>query len=888
LAALIVALVAATAPASADAKLVRVFTVSPKLDAERWLDTQAHFRDKFRALFDRRLRGKPGVPLVQRAAGDVASHLLGPSKPLQPVRTARDLVTLPEDAGFWAMLIGSRGATARSSPTSVGAVASLLGSYGPQIAYYQDRYPELGSRGLPARLLILALTDTYARAAVETFAGLADRYDVYLVAGVTMARHWRVVCDDRAAFNSADPPRLPGGVRCAAEDPAAVAALGDPDEPARDYAYEATGPDAVNMGLVFDPNGRLISKQAKAYLTPIELPGVGLDLKPGRVSGLGAVRTPVGTLGIVTSKDSWMPDVQAKLEQRGVDLLIQPEYFTGDVAGASGRAPWPADTLRASGFNDVLRRPGFEAMAMPELTGNFADLAADQQSQSVVRVRSKRARPERALIGQHRARGFAAISDWVVPDSLRRPIARRRAALREAGEKLLPGSGVACPDPAKPGPCENGQVEGVLFKEVRVHRHPRLRPYRGPRSRAALARNHPVARSSHPQRNVDLAAAGRLVVAAFEERVGGRWRVLIARSADGGRTFDAPHAIGGPGAQWNPSVAVSGGHVFCAWTDRFASGKQRVLIAVSRDGGRSFGQPRTPLKAFTAGGIPSGLRLQWTPELAPAPEQGAHLVYLEERRLSSDDSLPLTDVFYSRLNRNGNPSRPHWIDTAAPVEMAAKLDQSWAPDIAAGGKRVAIAWVDFHTYDWRPYARLSSDGGRTFGPEREVSDSGPQFDSGAVTEQLADSPSVAIDGGRTLVAWTDWRKETATFARVSRDYDTWLSSSTGGDFGPEARADTLGARQASSFWPALATKGGQALVAWQDSSTGTGDIRLSRLHSGHSARRSIRVDNTGRASVNQYRPAIAIAGRRVVVAWEDERDGPMQVYFASAPAGVAR
>jgi hypothetical protein len=147
---------------------------------------------------------------------------------------------------------------------------------------------------------------------------------------------------------------------------------------------------------------------------------------------------------------------------------------------------------------------------------------------------------------------------------------------------------------------------------------------------------------------------------------------------------------------------------------------------------------------------------------------------------------------------------------------------------------------------------------------------------------------VAIAGRRTLVAWTDWRKETATFSRVSRDYDTWLSASDGGEFGPEARADTLGVRQASSFWPALAVDGGHALVAWQDSSSGSGDIRLSRLGPGHGARHSIRVDDTGDAGANQYRPAIAVAGRRVVVAWEDERDGPMQVYFAAAPVRAAR
>ena len=33
-----------------------------------------------------------------------------------------------------------------------------------------------------------------------------------------MARDWQVVCDDQAAFNSASPPRLPGGVMCAEEN----------------------------------------------------------------------------------------------------------------------------------------------------------------------------------------------------------------------------------------------------------------------------------------------------------------------------------------------------------------------------------------------------------------------------------------------------------------------------------------------------------------------------------------------------------------------------------------------------------------------------------------------------------------------------------------------
>src|SRR3712207_8928472 len=48
---------------------------------------------------------------------------------------------------------------------------------------------------------------------------------------------------------------------------------GDPFEPERDYVYEALSPKPSNMALVFDPDGRIVSKQVKTYITPAELPG---------------------------------------------------------------------------------------------------------------------------------------------------------------------------------------------------------------------------------------------------------------------------------------------------------------------------------------------------------------------------------------------------------------------------------------------------------------------------------------------------------------------------------------------------------------------------------------------------------------------------------------
>jgi len=49
------------------------------------------------------------------------------------------------------------------------------------------------------------------------------------------------------------------------------------------------------------------------------------------------------------------------------------------------------------------------------------------------------------------------------------------------------------------------------------------------------------------------------------------------------------------------------------------------------------------------------------------------------------------------------------------------------------------------------------------------------------------------------------------------------------------------------------------------------------------AGRPVRVDDSGRAPWNQWRPALARSGHRLVAAWEDERDGPTRILFGRAP-----
>ncbi|HEY8582137.1 MAG TPA: nitrilase-related carbon-nitrogen hydrolase, partial [Capillimicrobium sp.] len=737
---------AAAAPASAET--VRVFAMGPRFDPS-WVETRQAFRDK----------------LVGMAAADVAPHLRG---------GGHDLVTLPEDVGLLAAFSGSRGTEARAAGDLVSAIVALLGTYAPVSAFYGEKFPALTRRALPTRQLVVALTDTFGRTAVETFAEIADESDAYVVAGVNMAREWRIVCESRAAYTAP-----PGGEPCAVEDPALVARLRSPDEPQRTYAYEATTPDAVNMGLVFDPDGKLISRQVKTYLTPIELPGQ-LDLKPGDVSGLTRVDTPAGRLGVVTSKDAWMPDVLGRLDAAGVDLLVQPEFFVGDTVGPTGM--WSPDNIKASGYSAILRAPSFDALAMPSLTGNVFDFSADNQSQIAVKPR-ERGTPSGRLVGQDPVPGFAAVAPWVVDDPLGGPILARRERLAAVGVQLLPRpENPPCPTPA-PGPCRGGQVEATIRHDVEVSSE---RPLRRVAVRATrpFSRAERLAPSRDEQRGVDLDGRGRTVWAVFGD--GGAIRAAVSR--DAGRTWTGAERLG-PGTA--PSVAVGPrGRVWVAWQQ----GSQVVLTTASR--GEPFGRAR-PISANPA--------RQWAPSIAATAGEQAYVAWVDERKAQVEGELPRATIMGSRISA-GRTGPARELDTAPPAnDLARQLDNDWAPVVAARGRRIVVAWTDFRTYDWRLAARSSADGGKRFAAiEHDV------VDASLEVESLSDAPAAVVDRRGPVLAWTDYRAP-RTIA-PSTLYD--IRAARPG--GRNRRVDPHGGAQVSAFHPALAlTPDGRRLVAWQ-------------------------------------------------------------------------
>jgi hypothetical protein len=423
-----------------------------------------------------------------------------------------------------------------------------------------------------------------------------------------------------------------------------------------------------------------------------------------------------------------------------------------------------------------------------------------------------------------------------VPDPVGEPLVARRQTLAASAVLQLPRPGnPACPS-IEPGPCRGGQVEGTVFHDVTLD---------GPGTSGGRARAtppfsaaQPIARSFAAQRNVALAAKGRRAIIAWEE--GGH--VRLARSSDGGRTWTRPQVFGAGSA---PSIAMGArGRVWLAMAER----RGVVAVWTSHDGGRRFGN------GWEAS---PGQGRQLAPSIAATTGGNAYLAWIDERGRQPDGSGLARAAVYGAPVRDNRVGTPRLLDTApAKVADAKSLDNDWAVSAGSRGRAVTVAWADFSTYDWRIVARSSRDGGRRFGALRTIS-ANP-----ADREALDDAPSVAVGRRGAHVAWTNYTK--APTLDPAPSYQVALD-----------RRMLAGDAHAIAVNPALAlTPSGTPLVAFQDHADGVPAIRLSA--GGRS--RAVSASAAG-----QWRPAIAVSARHVLVAWADARGRSPQIRLARAP-----
>jgi len=869
----------ATVALAASAKTVRVFAVGNKLEI-RYADTYQDFHDKMFALVDRRHPRRH--ELVQTDVDDVAGHV----QPADRGAPELALVNFPEDVGLVAGLIGTRGATARRLASKPGGVQaaffSLNQNYSRQVQYYKALFP--GQVGL--RYLLLAETDTFYRAAYESFRDLALTYGVYVT----------------ATFNVAPARRIE-----AADAPDLVALLRDPDDAgSRSYAYVAIAPQVFNTTFIFDPRGDVLVATPdgntvrspsetggvlrgsfnKAYLTEDE--EVTLPLSFGRVQDLDVVDTPVGRLASAISKDAWMIDVNDRYDAKGANVIVQPEAFS-DWAYVA--APWEPDGFKAGGFAQVQRNPSFLYNVVPSMTGNLAEVTFDGQSAIVGKRRKAEVTRsnQSAWIGQNPDSSFAAIAPWIVDDpglaDSTLSLMHRREQLAQAGAHLLPGSAPECEAPTGFGACENGYRESVIHADLELPDGSQIQvpPDLGARSPTAFGPNILVAGGdggTHQYARVT-ARCGNVYVVWQDDRFGYE-NIFLGVSTDRGEHFTT-HRVSdnAPGtvAELRPALALSsdGQDLFVVWQE-FCVGHDdscgRIKVARYDGRGNKLGADlRVDSDAEGAG--------KWNPDIG-VTRSGTPLVVWVDERDSGPDGIRFEHVYFARgLQRATRFSRNVRVDAGAPVTAAVSLDNKWAPAVAVDGVRFYVAWTDFRNYNWDIYvARARS--GASFSNNVRVDDA-------PALERLDDHPSLAVDRyGMVHAVWAD-RRDTGGDTNI-----VYASSHNAGrTFSANRQIDSSMAGfdvdrdTASNQWnPRMRASGDDLLVVWQDNRLGNNDIFFTRsVDRGTSFTPDERVDDTGAGSSNQYRPDLEVdecdvAGRILYVGWEDDRNGLRDIFLA--------
>lgn len=864
---------------TADAKTVRVFAIGHK---QRLADavTYQTYRDKMFALMDAAYPGR--ASLVQAGVDDVVSHI----QPADPLAPSAVLVNFPEDVGLISAFIGSRGAAGRTQTDSGAAIVSLLLSYNSLISHYKSQF---GARH-PISDIFVAATDTFYRSFYETFRDLAMTHGVHVTASANLAPARRIE---------------------EAEEPVLVALLRDPDEPQRTYAYEALSPLVRNVVFIFGPDGEIIVPQPdgstlkspsetggailpsikKAYLTELELDLLGLV--PTSAREMDVVDTPVGRIGVVISKDAWMIDVNDRFETKNAQLLLQSEAFS---EWGFQTAEWWPDIFKEGGFSFLQKNPSFLFNIDPSMTGNLFEITFDGQTSILGKKTKTDPGPlsaTNAWIGQNPDTGFLALGPWVSDDpGILTPaltLADRRSQLTTTGVALLPGSGIPCATDLTPGACENGYQEAVVHTDVTLPDGADVLVATDPGPRVPTAFGSAVrvngADGVTPslQKNAGIVARRRRVAVVWQDSCDGLPAIYLATSSDGGGSFapaikvsdNAPGSV----SELSPDIARSGGSVHIVWQE-LASGFDddagRIKYARFNLRGRKRGADvRVDSGADAAG--------KWRPAVAAAGRQ-IYVAWVDERDTGPDD-LVFEHIYLARsTNRGRSFASPQRVDVGAPVGLATRLDNKWAPAITASRRTVSLAWTDFRNYNWDIYATTSTDRGVTFGANVRVDDFAPTI------ERLHGNPAVALSerDARIVVAWPDLRArepDTNIFFATSSDGGASYSANAQLDssrVGFDPDVDTP-----SSQWaPQLAARRDDVCAAWQDNRLGNNDIFFAASRDGGATFGvDERVDDSGEGPSNQYNPAVAITRSRggtvCYVAWEDTRDGDSDIYLAS-------
>ena len=224
------------------------------------------------------------------------------------------------------------------------------------------------------------------------------------------------------------------------------------------------------------------------------------------------------------------------------------------------------------------------------------------------------------------------------------------------------------------------------------------------------------------------------------------------------------------------------------------------------------------------------------------------------------------DVYAQRVNAAG---AVQWGANGVTLCIAGG-DQSF-PAIASNGASGAIVtWVDRRNGNPDIYARrVNASGSAQWGPDGVAlcTNTGSQAE-----------PRIVADGtGGAIVAWSDARSD-ADDIYAQRINDSGVSQWTSNGV---AVCTATGGQD----YPGIASdSAGGAIVVWEDTRNGPGDIYAQRVNVTGGVQWSVNGEAIGTATGNQFYPAIASDGVGGAIAvWDDSRGGNHDVYAQHTP-----
>ena len=321
------------------------------------------------------------------------------------------------------------------------------------------------------------------------------------------------------------------------------------------------------------------------------------------------------------------------------------------------------------------------------------------------------------------------------------------------------------------------------------------------------------------------------IVIVWTAKAGTTWKLLSARSLDGGRTFSASAPVPGSdseGSRGWESVAVDAtGRVSVLWLDH------RDLIAA--DGAHQHSA------ASASGAMPA-------PMVMPKgdPTERAALSQL---------------MFASLPGATGRTSGASSSRTTA-LSIARSVCYCCKTALAVSGDAVYAAWRHVYPSGERDIAfTMSTNGGRTFAAPLRVSDDHWKLDGCP-----DNGPAMAIDASRRAhVVWpttAEGKNATAKDAMALSIY--YAVSRDGKSFSPRTRVPTRGP---ASHPQIVMLPNGASLVAWDEVVDGTRRLGLARATVSTAGAVSFTPGAAPDAGAGQWYPALAASSNGAVITW---------------------